>query len=207
MTDRHWVFPDLTVSRETTEKLSHLVDMLRKWSPKINLVAQSTLENAWTRHILDSVQAFDVVNPKTGHWVDFGSGGGFPGLVVAILAQECSPGVKVTLVESDQRKCVFLKAVLREVRTKADVLPARIESLDPLAATYVSARALAGLSTLLTYAKHHLSDDGVAVFLKGAEWKKEVATARESWNFTCNPRTSVTDPNAVVLTIGALTHV
>lgn len=207
MTVPSWNFPNLDVSRETSDRLEHLLIMLQKWSPKINLVAKSTLDDAWDRHILDSVQVFDVSSPQSGHWADIGSGGGFPGLVVAILAREYAPELNVTLVESDKRKCVFLKSVLREVGCQAVVRPDRIEAIEPLDATYLSARALAGLPTLLGYAQRHLATDGRAVFLKGAGWKKEIAAAQESWNFTYEKRTSVTDPNAVVLTIGALTHV
>ncbi|MBR9837601.1 MAG: 16S rRNA (guanine(527)-N(7))-methyltransferase RsmG [Rhodobacteraceae bacterium] len=199
--------PGLDVSRETQEKLDHLVALLAKWSPRINLVSRTTLEDSWTRHILDSAQVFSVPDVRSGLWADFGSGGGFPGLVVAILAQELAPGLKVTLVESDQRKSVFLRTALRETDVDAQVLSERIEKVPPLQADVISARALADLTVLLSYADRHMSRSGQAVFLKGANWKKELEAARESWKFDCAERKSITDPNAVVLSIGALTHV
>lgn len=199
--------PGLDVSRETQGKLDHLVALLAKWSPRINLVSRTTLEDSWTRHILDSAQVFSVPEVHSGHWADFGSGGGFPGLVVAILAQELAPDLKVTLVESDQRKSVFLRTALRETKVDAQILNERIEKVSPLQADVISARALADLTVLLAFADRHMSKTGRAVFLKGANWKKELEAARESWKFDCAERKSITDPNAVVLSIGALTHV
>lgn len=199
--------PELNVSRETQERLHHFASMLEKWSPKINLVAKSTLSDGWNRHIIDSAQVFGLRKQDTGLWADLGAGGGFPGLVVAILAHELAPEMKVALVESDQRKAVFLRSVLRETGVSADVKVARIEQLAPLEADFLSARALADLPTLLSFSERHLAPTGLGVFLKGANWEKEVAAARESWKFDLAQRTSITDPNAVVLTIGELTHV
>ncbi|MCA0962577.1 16S rRNA (guanine(527)-N(7))-methyltransferase RsmG [Salipiger bermudensis] len=199
--------PGLDVSRETQERLHHFASMLEKWSPKINLVAKSTLADGWNRHIIDSAQVFELRNKDEGFWADLGAGGGFPGLVVAILAHELAPKLKVALVESDQRKAVFLRSVLRETGVSADVKVARIEQLAPLEADILSARALADLPKLLSFSKRHLAPDGQSVFLKGATWQDEVAEARKSWNFHVVQRTSITDPNAVVLTIGELTHV
>lgn len=197
----------LDVSRETMERLKCYCSMLGKWSPKINLVAKSTLEDPWTRHVADSAQVFQACEHKMGHWVDLGAGGGFPGLVVAILAEELAPNLNVTLVESDARKCVFLRSVLRETGIDATVLTDRIEKIDPLNADVVSARALADLSTLLAYAARHLDPSGIALFPKGASWQKEVTAARESWHFSLEKRKSLTEPNAVILSIGALAHV
>ncbi|MBN9886087.1 16S rRNA (guanine(527)-N(7))-methyltransferase RsmG [Salipiger abyssi] len=199
--------PDLDVSRETLDRLTHLSALLEKWSSKINLVSRATLEDLWTRHIVDSAQIFQSPRHHTGLWADLGSGGGFPGLVIAILAEELAPELDVTLVESDQRKAVFLRTALRETGVSGRVLVGRIEEIPPLKANILSARALADLPTLLSFTDRHLSPSGQALFLKGANWKKEVAAAGESWKFSCERRTSITDPNAVVLTIGALTHV
>lgn len=116
------VLESLDVSRETSDRLRLLADLLQKWNPKINLVSRSTLETLWDRHILDSAQIFDLVLHPVDHWVDIGSGGGFPGLVVAILAAEKDPAQKTTLIESDQRKCAFLRTVLRETGVSATVL-------------------------------------------------------------------------------------
>ncbi|WP_170363956.1 16S rRNA (guanine(527)-N(7))-methyltransferase RsmG [Ruegeria arenilitoris] len=193
--------PDsLNVSRETFEKLSIFVALLRKWNPKINLVSRSTLPEVWSRHVKDSIQVFHLVEPKN-HWVDLGSGGGFPGLVCAILASEASPETEFTLVESDQRKSAFLRTVIRETKANCSVISKRIESVDPLGADVLSARALADLTTLLSFCDRHLKEDGVAVFPKGATWKKEIDAAQREWNFTTETANSLTDPQAVILKI------
>ncbi|WP_170451823.1 16S rRNA (guanine(527)-N(7))-methyltransferase RsmG [Ruegeria arenilitoris] len=193
--------PDgLSVSRETFEKLSIFVNLLRKWNPKINLVSRSTLPEVWSRHIKDSIQVFHLVEPKN-HWVDLGSGGGFPGLVCAILASETSPETEFTLVESDQRKSAFLRTVIRETKANCSVISKRIEVVDPLGADVLSARALADLTTLLSFCDRHLKEDGVAVFPKGATWKKEIDAAQREWSFTTEPANSLTDPQAVILKI------
>lgn len=195
------------VSRETGEALKIYVELLRKWNPRINLVSRSTIPNVWDRHVRDSIQIYELSPDKTGHWVDLGSGGGFPGMVVAILAHGQIPGRKVTLIESDQRKATFLRQVLRETNTPANVIAERIETTPPQAANTVSARALSDLTTLCGYAQRHLSTGGIALFPKGENWKKEMAEARATWSFSLIEHTSQTDPNAVILQIGDLVHV
>lgn len=194
------------VSRETLERLKALAELVKKWSPVINLVSKGSLDVLWTRHILDSVQVFDIVNPISGHWVDLGSGAGFPGAVVAILAKERAPLVKVTCVESDQRKASFLRTVSRETSCGITVVDERIESLAPMDCDILSARALAPLDKLLGHAERHLSDDGVAVFPKGKNHADEVREARRHWRFDLHETTSRTDPTAVIFKIGALTR-
>ncbi|TDK44557.1 16S rRNA (guanine(527)-N(7))-methyltransferase RsmG [Antarcticimicrobium luteum] len=181
-------------------RLERFADLLEKWNPRINLVSRNSLGDLWTRHIVDSVQVFHCAAP-VGHWVDLGSGGGFPGLVVAILAHEAAPGLRVTLIESDQRKSTFLRTAARETGVTCEVLTQRIEAVAPQGADILSARALADLDTLLEFSARHLKPDGVALFPKGVTWEKECAAARERWNFQAQPITSKTDPDAVILKI------
>lgn len=197
----------LDVSRETIERLEAYSELLKKWNPKINLVSKSTLDEIWTRHIIDSVQLFDLVPRDAQNWADLGSGGGFPGLVVAILSKELAPDRKVTLVESDQRKCAFLRTVARETDCKVTVIADRIEQISPLKADVVSARALSNLSTLLGFAKHHLGAEGTCLFPKGATWEKEIEDARDSWRFDVEAIKSETSDTAVILRINEITHV
>ncbi|EPX82650.1 16S rRNA (guanine(527)-N(7))-methyltransferase RsmG [Salipiger mucosus] len=206
MTDTHRGLP-LDVSRETLDRLETLTALLTRWTEKINLVSRNSVTDAWTRHIVDSAQVFTLAEDQPSHWADLGAGGGFPGLVVAALAREHSPETRVTLVESDSRKCAFLRTALREMEIEATVLTKRIEALAPLDADVVSARALTALPGLLEYTAQHRTKDGLALFPKGARWKKEIAEAQESWQFEYTHRKSITDPDAVVLKIGALTHV
>ncbi|TMV07196.1 16S rRNA (guanine(527)-N(7))-methyltransferase RsmG [Ruegeria sediminis] len=198
--DKAAVFAELDVSRETFDRLSTFADLLERWNPKINLVSRNSLKDLWRRHILDSVQVFRCVEAR-GHWVDLGSGGGFPGMICAILAIDEAPDVRFTLVESDQRKSAFLRSAARECGASCTVLSRRIEAVEPLGADILSARALADLSDLLAYCERHLRDTGTALFPKGASWKKEVEDARNQWNFQVDPITSLTEPQAVILKI------
>ena len=158
MSDRE-LLPGLDVSRETYSRLKDYEKLLFKWNSKINLVSKSTLSDFWGRHILDSAQFFSLFGEKTGKWVDLGSGGGFPGLVVAILSDELGIPNRLSLVEADVRKSVFLKTVCRELGLKVDVYNNRIEELPKMSADVLSARALAPLKTLCFYAEKHLKKD------------------------------------------------
>lgn len=200
MTGQGALPPELNVSRETSGRLARFAGLLEKWNPRINLVSRNSLADLWTRHIVDSVQVFRCVAPA-GHWVDLGSGGGFPGLIVAILAAEEAPDLRVTLIESDQRKAAFLRAAAREAGADCAVLSKRIEAVAPQQADILSARALADLDGLLGFAERHLNPTGVALFPKGVTWQKEVEAARQSWKFRAQPITSITDPAAVILKI------
>ncbi len=201
------VLEALNVSRETSDRLRLLADLLLKWNPKINLVSKSTLGDLWDRHIFDSAQIFDLVPHPVAHWVDIGSGGGFPGLVVAILAAEKDPEQKTTLIESDQRKCAFLRTVLRETGVPGIVMTKRIEEADPQNADVLSARALADLSQLCGFAERHLRLEGTALFPKGVTWQKELREAEESWSFSREVITSKSEPEAVVLKLGDIRRV
>ena len=194
------------VSRETKERLETYAATLTKWNPKINLVSKKSLEDLWTRHILDSVQVFDAVQP-TGKWLDIGSGGGLPGIIVGIMAAEFAPDLNVTLMESDQRKCAFLRNVARECGISVSVISDRIEKAMPQTADILSARALADLDLLLEFVDRHMVTSGTAVFPKGASWKKEVDNARNHWRFDLEEITSLTEPEAVILKIKGVERV
>jgi 16S rRNA (guanine527-N7)-methyltransferase len=205
-TERHLI-EGRDVSRETMTRLARYEDLLRKWNPAINLIARSTVDSIWDRHFRDSIQVFDVAPESAKSWADLGSGGGFPGMIAAILAAEERPRQHVTLVESDQRKAAFLATVARETGVDVTIISERIEDVGPLGAEILSARALAPLSRLLEHAERHLAPGGIALFLKGAAWREEVQQALESWRFTYENRVSVTDPAATVLTIGGISRV
>ncbi|MEO1140704.1 MAG: 16S rRNA (guanine(527)-N(7))-methyltransferase RsmG [Pseudomonadota bacterium] len=190
---------DLDVSRETIERLKIYEAMLHKWNAKINLVAKSTLLDVWTRHILDSAQLFSIPDHPIEHWADLGSGGGFPGLVIAILAADQKSPSQVTLVESDSRKCTFLRSVLRETGAVAKVVSERIEEISALNADVVSARALADLTTLFSLAHPHVRPGGLMLFSKGEKWKTEVQEAQTKWQFIQRVVKSKTSDGPVIL--------
>ena len=193
-------FSKFDVSRETFDRLDTYVELVKRWNAKINLVSRNSLEDIWDRHILDSVQVYRCAT-TADTWVDIGTGGGFPGMVCAIMALEESPNTRFQFVESDQRKSAFLRNVARECGVTCQVISKRIESVDPLEANILSARALADLRTLLSFCDRHLSENGTALLPKGANWKKELSEAQEEWKFDVEPITSLTEPQAVILKI------
>ncbi len=194
------------VSRETLDRFNLYVQLVKKWNPHINLVSRTSVKDIWSRHLLDSVQIYDIIPVKVGLCVDMGSGGGFPGIVVAIMAAEKDPGLNITLIESDQRKSTFLRQALRELGLHVEVISQRIECVPNLQASVITARALTSLNNLCAYADRHLEDGGIALFHKGESWKKEVDDARLAWSFSLTEHKSKTDPDAVILELGDLTH-
>ncbi len=196
MSERDDFAAQVDVSRETLDMLERYAALLRQWNKKINLISPSTLEHLWTRHFLDSAQLIACA-PQAKHWVDFGSGGGFPGAVVAIL---CGARTRTTLIEADQRKAAFLRAVARET-VPFEVISKRIEDADRQYADVVSARALAPLPVLLGYVSRHLSQSGRAVLPKGRKADEELREALEHWRFDCETYPSKTDPDAVIFRI------
>ena len=196
----------LDVSRETFDILQRYVDLLEKWNARINLVSPGTLPHLWSRHVFDSAQLYDLAPASTSSWADLGSGGGFPGVVIAILGRD-RQGFSMTLVESDQRKAAFLRTALRECNVTATVVSQRIEDCTPLMADVLSARALAPLETLLSFAERHLAPDGLALFPKGGRASEEVAAAQETWSFACDVCPSRTDSAASILKIGDISRV
>lgn len=189
------------VSRETMDKLKVFAALLEKWTKSINLISPKTVPEIWTRHIVDSAQLFGIAPQAWESWVDLGSGGGLPAIVVAILDQDERP---ITLVESDKRKCLFLNTVRRELSLNMTVENSRIEKVDKTPTSILSARALAPLTDLLEYAETILAQDGVALFQKGARFNEELDQARKSWHFDVLAHTSQTNPDARILEISRI---
>ncbi|MEO0751123.1 MAG: 16S rRNA (guanine(527)-N(7))-methyltransferase RsmG, partial [Pseudomonadota bacterium] len=171
------------------------------------LVARSTLKDVWHRHIVDSAQIFKLASGEVDHWADLGSGGGFPGMVIAIVAKEKVTPKRVSLVESDTRKCTFLRTVAREIGVKVRIINARIEDCPPLNADVLSARALTDLSTLLAFADQHLAQRGQALFLKGSTWAKELEDAQTAWHFFHDVVKSKTEEGPAILRISGVSRV
>ncbi|WP_424943556.1 16S rRNA (guanine(527)-N(7))-methyltransferase RsmG [Aliiroseovarius crassostreae] len=195
---------EANVSRETLERLKIYAALLEKWNPAINLVAPSTINDLWTRHFLDSTQVFGLLPENARNWCDVGTGGGFPGVVVALMAKELAPDLHVTCIESDIRKATFLRTVLRETGVEATVISDRIEKAPPQNADVISARALASLNKLLGFAERHLSPNGICLLPKGVKHQEEIDEALENWCFEVDKIPSVTNPDAVILSVGAI---
>ena len=188
---------DTGVSRETIERLSAYAALLAKWQPRINLISSATLDDIWRRHMLDSAQLLPLLPPGTRAIADLGSGAGFPGLVLAILGV-----TEVHLVESDQRKCVFLAEAARAAGANPVIHNQRIESVGGLSVGAVTARACAPLEKLLSYAQKFLWHGGKALFLKGAAVEEELTAARKNWHMEVERFPSVSDSTGCILRIG-----
>jgi 16S rRNA (guanine527-N7)-methyltransferase len=194
----------LDVSRETREKLSLLERELRRWQAIKNLVGPATLDHIWDRHIVDSLQLLDLA-PDARAWLDLGSGAGFPGLVLAIAGYD--RGLTVDLVESNSRKCAFLRHIVRLTGVRATVNEARLESVIPgfVGKTdVVSARALASLTKLLEWTHPLLKAGTIGLFPKGRDAEIELTEARESWTFNVEILPSRTDSEARILRITSI---
>ena len=195
------------VSRETLDRLEVFVDLLMRWNARINLVAKSSVDEVWNRHVRDSLQLADLAPQQISRWVDMGTGGGFPGLVIAIARADSFAPDTVHLIESDQRKSAFLREAARLTGVKVVVHAKRIEAVEDLSADVVSSRALAPLDQLCGHAARLLRDGGLALFPKGATWQAEVDTARVSWNFDLTAHPSVTSQEAAILALKGISHV
>ncbi len=187
------------VSRETLARLEAYVGLLEAWNRRINLVGVTTMGDPWRRHILDSAQLLRHLPASARSLVDLGSGAGLPGLVLAILGVP-----EVHLVESDQRKAVFLREAARVSATPVQIHAARAERLGPLTADVVTARALAPLPDLLDIAERFLSNHSICLFLKGRGAGDEVADAAKGWTMTARLEPSRSDPGGTIVIVEKL---
>ena len=166
----------LYVSRETYEKFEIYHETLFKWQNSINLISNSTLDNIWVRHFIDSGQLYRFTENISGNILDFGSGAGFPGLILAMMGNN-----NINIVESDQKKCTFIREVAMLSETNIKIYNCRIEDLSFLKPNLIMARALAPLNKLIKYVENYmekrpsnLKDFPNLLFLKGKSYKNEL---------------------------------
>ena len=202
--DRQHALRLTPVSRETEERLELLVSELVRWQAAKNLVSSSTLRDVWTRHIADSLQLHSLA-PEAANWLDLGSGGGFPGLVIGICLAEKTGG-HIDLVESNSRKCAFLRHAARITGSPVTVHCARIE--DVIAdfvgkVDIVTARALAPLPLLLGWCEELLRTGAIGLFPKGQHLDAELTEASKYWMIQASTVSSVTDDAARILLVRA----
>jgi 16S rRNA (guanine527-N7)-methyltransferase len=198
--DRALVLAQLDVSRETISRLDIFVDLLLTWQAKTNLVANSTVGEIWTRHIADSLQLLKLA-PTARTWADLGSGGGFPGLVIACALEA---GGSVALVESNMKKAAFLREAARATAAPATIHAMRIEDfiLRQLAVPdVVTARALAPLPKLLAYVAPFVEKGAQALLLKGQDVEVELTEASKYWNIRADLVASATDAGGRIVVI------
>lgn len=205
--DRESLARDLDVPRETLARLDLYEALLRRWQDAVNLVGRDTLADVWRRHFLDSGQLLRHLPESYDALYDIGSGAGFPGLVLAILGAH-----DVTLIESDQRKCAFLREAARLTDTGVCIVPERAERLRPPAGSWPArrvlvARAVAPLGLLLDTARGLIDSTTCCVMLKGANAASEIAEAQTRWHMRLDTRPSLSETRGVVLMISDLSRV
>ncbi|UTW59108.1 16S rRNA (guanine(527)-N(7))-methyltransferase RsmG [Kordiimonas sp. SCSIO 12603] len=189
---------DLDVSRETLDKIKVYGDLLVKWQKAKNLVSNSTLDDIWRRHFLDSAQMAPLLKERFGEkqikMLDIGSGAGFPALVLA------SMGIgEAHMVESVGRKCIFMRQVSRETSANAQIHNVRIEELEPFEVDIVTSRACARVLQLMNWAKPFLKENVEMWLLKGETAEEELTEAQAYWKMDINRFDSLSDPSGVIL--------
>lgn len=184
------------VSRETYDRLSIYHELLLKWQGKINLISDDTVSDAWTRHFLDSLQLLKYLPTERKRIVDLGSGSGFPGMVTSLVTDH-----EVHLVESDVRKCVFLKEVARLTDAKAIVHQKRIEQTPVSDVDIILSRACADLTKLLSWSSSYVSHETICLFHKGKNYAKEIEDAKAAWQFDHEVFPSITDAHSAIVRI------
>ena len=191
------------VSRETYEKLSVFENILIKWQNSINLISRSTIKSIWTRHFLDSAQLYKFVRNLEGNIIDFGTGAGFPGMVLAIMGKK-----NIHLVEADFKKCVFLKEIAMLTETDITIHNCRIENLSFINVDLITSRALASLSKLIDYVEIFINKSlgekqelPKLLFLKGKSYYSEVIELSKNKKISFKEYPSITDRNGRILYI------
>ena len=173
----------LNVSRETLNGFYEYETLLSKWNEKINLVSKNTLVDIWERHFLDSGQIIKHVEASGKRWVDVGSGAGFPGLVVALLLRDRKIDCDLVLVEKNLKKGFFLSEVIRKLKLSVEVVNDNIDTLEPLKADILTARAFSELNKLIEIAFRHRKKEGICLFLKGENYRMELDKTLNYWFF------------------------
>jgi 16S rRNA (guanine527-N7)-methyltransferase len=187
------------VSHETVERLSLYHDLLLKWQTKVNLVGPDTIGEAWQRHFLDSLQLLNILPTLKCRMLDFGTGAGFPGMILAIA------GVSdMHLVESDAKKITFLKEVARITKTNVSIHHGRIEQQNFSDVNVILSRACSALEKLFVFSSPFVSHGTTCLFHKGKNYSTELEDANEQWDFDSTVIPSVTDAQGVILKISNL---
>lgn len=195
------------VSRETFDKLKHYEASLSEWQTKFNLVSNNSLKDAWNRHFLDSVQLIKYIPEKSKTLFDFGSGAGFPGMVLAILAAEKFPNLKVNLIESIKKKTLYLNSVQKLCGVNVNIINDRIENLPKQKADVITSRAMCNLADLLKYSYPLSYKDTIMIFPKGKSYQEEIQTARKKWIFDCHVEKNEVSEDGVILIINNLSQI
>ena len=192
------------VSEAVLARLQAYVALLGKWQAKINLVGKDSLNDVWRRHILDSAQLQPLLPVTAVTVADIGSGAGLPGLVLAIM--KAPGGPEFHLIESNARKCAFLRQASRLTEAGAIIHHTRAESLKNFKADFVVARGVSPLEKLLNTVKPLLKEGGQCLFLKGKKWREELTETQKKWIINESAIQSLSDPSGMVIKLEGITR-
>lgn len=182
--DREEFIQHFNVSRETMERLTIYADLLIKWQRRINLVGPATIKTLWMRHFADSLELVEHAPGRAENWMDMGTGAGFPGLVIAACGEQ--KNLQIDLVESNSKKCAFLREVSRHIKVSVNIHNCRVEAIDSqaiqeMSLDVVTARALAPLDLLLKLAEKPFENGAVGIFPRGQDIEDELTACAKYW--------------------------
>lgn len=192
------------VTDDVLQRLQLYADLLVRWQKKINLVGNNTIPDLWNRHMLDSAQLYPLLPKPDCTIIDFGSGAGFPGLVLAIMG-----GPKVTMIESDGRKCAFIAEAMRVTGTgeAARLENRRIEDIEPFPVDVVTSRALASVDKLLIFGEKFIEESTICLFPKGKKADEELTDSMKNWKMRVSKFQSQTDPSGTILKLESISKI
>lgn len=196
-----------SVSRETFELLKAYEASLHEWQKKFNLVSNASLADAWNRHFLDSVQLYKLIPENAKVLYDFGSGAGFPGMVLAIMAKEKTPYLKVKLIESIGKKTLYLNEVKQLTGTDVEIINDRIENIKAEQADVITSRAMCSLKELFAYTIKFCGAQTRCIFPKGKKYKEEIEEAQKEWRFKYDVVPSEQSTEGVILVVSNLSRI
>ena len=194
------LYDQFPVSRETSEKLDQYVELLIKWQKAINLVANSTLDQIWLRHIIDSAQLLQYIE-KDSTIIDLGSGAGLPALILSILGVD-----NITMVESDSRKVAFLKEVKMRLNLPINIICQRVENVDLKDFNLITSRGFASLDKTFTLIYPNLNKNHKLLLLKGKNYMSEISDAKANWSFDYKIFASIVEQESVIIEIENITE-
>lgn len=192
------------VSRETINDLENYKTLVLEWNERFNLISKSSVNYIWDRHIIDSLQLYEYLKDDDVLLYDFGSGAGFPAIVLSIVAKEKNPNLKIVLIESIKKKATFLEEVKNRLNLNIDVVNDRIENIKKIKVNVITSRAMASLNKLLEYANPFCNKKTRLIFPKGIKWEEELKEAKKNWIFDYNVIGSKTDETGHIFIISNL---
>ena len=191
----------VSITDEQMARLEAYVRLLEKWQKRMNLIGRGSLNDIWRRHILDSAQLLALLPADKKIIIDMGSGAGFPGMVLAVLTTH-----EIHLIESNGKKCSFLRELNGVLETRAVIHNRRIEEKQGIKADYVTAPARAPVDKMLEYAWPLLKTDGKCLFLKGQKAQEELTESLKRWKMSAQMIRSVSDPTGTILQLGEISR-